>query len=87
MTRASWECPITGEQCSSPHCSRTYCANKRAKAVDAQVEQMLTGKLARRLAKAKLSEQEWDEALNFILEERKRKKALAAAEKSQKPEE
>jgi len=28
MTRASFECPVTGEQCSAPNCKKTFCKLK-----------------------------------------------------------
>jgi hypothetical protein len=40
MTRASFECPVTGEQCSDGNCKVTFCAKKGPEAVrEAEQEQ------------------------------------------------
>ena len=44
MTRAIFECPVTGEQCSAPNCKRTFCAKqgpqaKREQEREAELEQ------------------------------------------------
>jgi hypothetical protein len=33
MPRASFECPVTGEQCSAPNCKRTFCAKEGPQAM------------------------------------------------------
>jgi len=39
MTRASWECPETGEQCSARNCKKTFCAKKGRIAMEEEEHQ------------------------------------------------
>jgi hypothetical protein len=77
VKRATWECPETGEQCSSPSCSRNYCSNKRAKAFNAMVDKQMkmTAQAIQHLKTSfNLTDEEWDEIYAALLEERNRKR-------------
>jgi hypothetical protein len=48
MTRASFECPVTGGQCSAPECKRSFCVEQWRIALREQVEEQMWEKEQRR---------------------------------------